>query len=383
MTNHVVSDTFLTHYLHALLGAHESVSTVMHSDDEMFAYTLRHSRDRDQAVRHYMRTGKEVLDGVNQVVKWKFGGFDRLASFLDFACGYGRFTRFLVNRLSAERVWVSDISAAAVRFQEDQFRVHGVVSALQPNNVKFDRRFDCVLALSLFTHLPEATFTSWLRKLFGLLNEDGVLIFTVHDQSLRPDLKMPESGLCFEEDSEIDTISKRDYGTTFVTEAFVRGAILQATDGRGSYRRISRGVARHQDLYIVVSGSASELAKFEYAWCPVGHLDVCNVADSNLLNLGGWAGDLTPGSKIEDIQVLIDGEVMQRCLPFASRPDVVAFFDNDQRFSVSGFFCSCRIPEHASESSALAVKVVSDSGLSTVLYHGRIRTAGSNWVDDD
>jgi len=375
MTNHVVSDMFLTHYLHALLGAHESVSTVMHNDDEMFIYTLRHSRDRDQAVRHYMRTGKEFLDGVNQVVKWRFGGFGGLDSFLDFACGYGRFTRFLVNKLSAERVWVSDISAAAVRFQEDQFHVHGVVSALQPNNVSFGRRFDCVFVLSLFTHLPEATFITWLQKLYSLMNEDGVLIFTVHDESLRTDLKMPESGFCFEEDSEIDTISKQDYGTTYVSEAFVRAAIMQATDGRGSYRRIPRGVARHQDMYIVVNSSTSQSAEFEYAWCPVGHLDVCKVVASNLLNIGGWAGDFTPGGKVEDIQVLIDGEVIQRCFPSVSRPDVVAFYDGDLRFSTSGFSCCCRIPEHASESSALTVRVASNKGLSTILYHNRIGTA--------
>lgn len=375
MTNQVVTDTFLRHYLHALLGAHKSLSTVMHNDDEMFIFTLGQSRDRDQAIRHYMRTGKEVLDGVKQVVKWKFGGFDRLDSFLDFACGYGRFTRFLVNKLSAERVWVSDISTAAVRFQEEQFHVHGVVSALLPDNVIFDRRFDCVFVLSLLTHLPETTFIPWLRKLFNLMNADGVLIFTVHDESLRPGLKMPESGFWFEENSEIDTISKSDYGTAVVSEAFVRAAIMQATDGKGSYRRIPRGVARHQDMYIVVNGPASEFADFEYAWCPVGHLDICKLVAPNVLDLAGWAGDLSCGRKIEDIQVLIDGELMQRCLPFASRPDVVAFFDNDLRFSASGFSCCCRIPEHASESSALTIKLVSDSGLDTVIYHNRIGTA--------
>jgi SAM-dependent methyltransferase len=376
MTNNAGIDTFLASYLYALIGSHEPVNTVMHNDDEMFIFTLGQSRDREQAIRHYMRTGKEFLDSVDQIVKWRFGGFDRIGSFLDFACGYGRFTRFLVNKLPAERVWVSDISPAAVSFQEDQFHVHGVVSALQPDNVEFDRRFDCVFVLSLFSHLPEATFTPWLRKLFGLMNETGVLIFTVHDESMRPDLSMPESGFWFAENSEIDTISKRDYGTTIVTEAFVRAAIREASDGRASYRRVPRGAARHQDMYIVINGPVSEFSGFEYAWCPVGNLDVCKISASNVLNLGGWAGDFTPGGKIDDIQVLIDGIMMQRCLPFASRPDVVAFFNNDLRFSSSGFACNCRIPEHTSDSSTLTVKVISGTGLSTVIYHERIGQAG-------
>jgi hypothetical protein len=127
-------------------------------------------------------------------------------------------------------------------------------------------------------------------------------------------------------------------------------------------------------MYIVVIGSALEFADFDYAWGPVGNLDVCKLVAPNLLDLGGWAGDLTPGHKIVDIQVLIDRDLVQRCLPFAPRPDVVAFFNNDVRFSSSGFSCTSRIPEHASESSALAVKLFSDSGLDTVIYHNPVGT---------
>jgi SAM-dependent methyltransferase len=188
----------------------ETVSTAIHGDDEMFNYVLTRFGNREQALCYFLQTGKEILNAVTQVVNWRRGGFDNVSAFLDFAGGYGRLTRFLVNRLPAARVWVSDISEGAVRFQGEQFRVHGVVSDLEPSKLKFDRRFDFVLVMSLFTHLPERTFTRWLRTLYKLTNEDGVLIFTVHDQSLNPHLEMPESGFWFEEEIEIDTLSKQD-----------------------------------------------------------------------------------------------------------------------------------------------------------------------------
>ena len=72
---------------------------------------------------------RRAVDGCSfrQVVEWKFDSLEKVAAFLDFASGYGRFTRFLVQHLPADRIWVSDIQADAVAFQEEQFGVHGFV----------------------------------------------------------------------------------------------------------------------------------------------------------------------------------------------------------------------------------------------------------------
>ncbi|MBO1346566.1 MAG: hypothetical protein EBE86_003795 [Hormoscilla sp. GUM202] len=55
---------------------------------------------------------------VEQIINWKFKGWDRMmeSAFLDFACGYGRFTRFLVQEMSPDRILVSDIYSEAARF---------------------------------------------------------------------------------------------------------------------------------------------------------------------------------------------------------------------------------------------------------------------------
>jgi hypothetical protein len=242
---------------------------------------------------------------------------------------------------------------------------------VDPDSLECDRRFDCVFVMSLFTHLPERTFIRWLSKLYSLISEGGVLIFTVHDESLNPALKIPPGGLWFKEESEIDTISKLDYGTTVVGEAFVRMAIEQATQGKGTYLRVPRAVNTYQDMYIVMNGIPSALLEFNYSWGPVGHLEVCNLSAARLLNVSGWTGDITPNRKIEEIQIVIDGELVQRCLPFAPRPDVEAVLNNP-RLAKSGFSCYCPIPEGASNSSTLSVNVVSETGLNSVLYHDRL-----------
>ena len=67
-------------------------------DDEMYLYSLSNlDNDRDRAVVRYYAIGRRILDSVKQIVEWHFDKFDNVSSFLDFACGYGRFNRFFIQ----------------------------------------------------------------------------------------------------------------------------------------------------------------------------------------------------------------------------------------------------------------------------------------------
>ena len=71
--------------------------------------------------------------------------------------------------------------------------------------------------------MPERTFTNWLQNLYDLLTPDGVLMFSVHDECLRaPHVEMPAKGILFSANSESQSLDKEEYGTTYVTEKFVR-----------------------------------------------------------------------------------------------------------------------------------------------------------------
>src|SRR5271165_878115 len=118
------------------------VNSLIHKDDEMFAFSRdKRRRDRDFTAAKHFETGKSIADSVSQIVRWKFQGFGNLDRFLDFASGYGRVTRFLVQEIAPERVWVSEISASAVEFQKANLGVNGFVSASHPNDLDVEERF--------------------------------------------------------------------------------------------------------------------------------------------------------------------------------------------------------------------------------------------------
>ena len=119
----------------------------------------------------------------------------------------------------------------AVKFNIEQFGVTGRVSVHDPNDLHWNERFDFIVVPSLFSHLPESTFAGWIAALYRLLTDDGILVFSVHGDYLQgPDGSMPESGILFHHQSESATLDKSEYGSTFVTEAFVRDQI-QKSDG--------------------------------------------------------------------------------------------------------------------------------------------------------
>jgi SAM-dependent methyltransferase len=347
-----------------------ALNTAIHPDDQMLSFAAGVRGSEEIALADYFRSGGALLNAVRQLVTWKFGSFDHVAALLDFAGGYGRLTRFLVHELPPDRIWIAEIQPEAVAFQEAQFGVHGILSATNPADLACDRRFDCIFVASLFTHLPEATFTAWLSKLYSLLNPGGLLIFSVHDAALlMPGEVMPESGLYFREASEIASLDTREYGMSIVTEAFVRAAVQQAT-GRPVYQRIPYGLQYHQDLYLLANEPQPDFSTLHYRYGPYGFVDAGKWVSRDQLWLRGWAIDATPGAAVQEIQVMVDGRLGQKCLPFTERPDVDAQFPGAGA-SHAGWACSCYVPE-ATPQSRLEVKVVSTQGEEHLIYIGTI-----------
>jgi SAM-dependent methyltransferase len=106
--------------------------------------------NRKAALWKYFADGLQILNLVQDIARKKCGSLMNIRSFLDFASGYGRFTRFLVKELPRERVWVSDIYENAVEFQQQQFGVHGLESVPDPEDYRCDHRFDFIFVASYF-----------------------------------------------------------------------------------------------------------------------------------------------------------------------------------------------------------------------------------------
>jgi SAM-dependent methyltransferase len=335
-------------------------------DDEMYLFSVKNVADDDRddgtrALVRYYAIGRSVLDTVKQVVKWHFGSFENVPSFLDFACGYGRFTRFLIQEMPPEKIWVSDIYANAVKFQTEYLGVSGIVSTGKPENYLIDRKFDCILANSFFSHMPERTFTSWLQNLYDLLTPNGILMFSVHDQCLlAPHIEMPANGILFSPQSESQSLDKEEYGTTYVTEKFVREIVEKVSGGKAFVHRIRKGICRFQDLYVVTNQLVRDFSELKFNHQPGGYIDVAALTSKGNLYLEGWAADVNLGGRIEEVQVVVNGEIVQRCEPFYDRPDVAAYFQKDAILQ-SGW--NCYLPKNTvTPQDVLIVKAINNYG---------------------
>jgi len=229
---------------------------------QMYAYGFPRPESDPGAVFNYFDSGLKMLHPLRALARWKFGGFSKVGRLLDFASGFGRLTRFLVQELPASAIVVSDIQADAVESQRRAFGVDGLVSATDPARLRSPDLFDMIFVASLFTHLPESRFHEWLARLMDLLTPNGMLVFSVHDESLLiPHRPMPSSGFDYNPGvSEIDSLERSEYGSTHVSASFVSRAIEAASRGKGSHHRIPRALWHH-DLYVYTRDSSAGDAK--------------------------------------------------------------------------------------------------------------------------
>jgi SAM-dependent methyltransferase len=356
----------------------DDVNLNINSADEMlhfFLYAQGHGFE--QAVAMYLDSGRRIWTTLRQIIAWRFGSLDWGGRILDFASGYGRLTRHIVAEVSKGTVWISDIYSEGVAFQEREFGVHGIVSTTDPRQFPIDILFDCVLVSSLFTHLPEHRFIDWLQCLGNLVQPGGLLLFSVHDMALRRDLA-PQPDIVFEEISESGSLDTKEYGSTWVTERFVRSA-LQAALGSCPVLRIPRGLASFQDLYVVLKEKAqsplSPFANLRVEREADGFLEHCSWGGKRTLRLAGWVADRVTGVPPCEIRILIDGVLVASCRELLSRPSVAKAFASDP-MEVVGWQTTVELPSTSNPDSAcLSVRPVSNTGDEMGLYTGPLSSA--------
>ena len=146
---------------------------------------------------------------------------------------------------------------------------------------------------------------------------------------------MPPEGIHFISTSENADLDASAYGTTFVSEGFVRGAIADACRTDHPYFRIRRALANEQDLYVVPRARDCDLNRLtafrKGAW---GWVDECRVSESGELYMRGWAASVDDGA-LDSIEIIVDGTTYQ-CPTGLPRDDVRTVL-NDARLGASGW----------------------------------------------
>ncbi|EHL24498.1 type 12 methyltransferase [Acidovorax sp. NO-1] len=220
--------------------------------DDIYRFFEAHPLSNNP-LRDYLADGWRTMSELVLLLEEVDHPLLRAQSVLEFASGHGRFTRHLVKALGVDRVVVSDVVEDAVCFARETFGVQGFVSAPVPEQVQWDRQHDLVFVLSLFSHLPHATWSRWLERIYGMVSPGGVLVFTTHGAEAvrKQGVVLDENGYFFAPSSESQAIDGQEYGTTFTSEAYVRAHIADHLRGATLLKFAPRQFWHHQDAYVV------------------------------------------------------------------------------------------------------------------------------------
>lgn len=205
-------------------------------------------------LRDYLADGWRTLSELMLLLEQVDRPLLKVGRCLEFASGHGRFTRHLVKALGAQRVTVSDVVADAVAFSEATFGVQAHLSSSVPEALCLAQRYDLVFVLSLFSHLPAATWSRWLRCLYGLLAPGGVLVFSTHgaEAARRQRVSLDAEGFFFAAASESQAIAAEEYGTAFTSQSYVLARIGEQLGPGRLIHFAPQHFWQHQDAYVLL-----------------------------------------------------------------------------------------------------------------------------------
>lgn len=147
---------------------------------EMYAFAAKTS-GAEQAQRYYFHSAAFLVERLVGVIE-AGGRKPADLALLDFAGGYGRFTRFFVPLF--RRVAMADLDPDMVEFCRCELGAEAFLSSTDPAAIDPRPDFDVVFAFSLFTHLPASLWRRWLRVLWDFLRPGGLLVFSTRSPAL-------------------------------------------------------------------------------------------------------------------------------------------------------------------------------------------------------
>lgn len=233
-------------------GAWMRINCTIHPDDDIFAFIAR-SPYSSNPIRDYLADGWRTLSELMLVLERLGRPLVGMQRVLEFASGFGRFTRHLAAALPG-RVTCADVVPGSMAFAREEFGVRTLDSATDPDQIEFPERYDLVFVLSLFTHLPVTVWGRWLKALAGALTPGGVLVLSVHNEAYARalDCRFDADGVCFIPSSESSDLDPEQYGTTLTTRAFVEHEIERAL-GRAPALYVENAFWVGQDAVAVVA----------------------------------------------------------------------------------------------------------------------------------
>ncbi len=320
-------------------------------DDLMFRhFMLKNHSYIELASFFYFRSGISLFKTVRRV--WELWGIKspKEVLFLDFGAGSGRGTRFFINYFTPENVYVSEVLESALVFHRAISKVNTFPSCFEPERLKFPRKFDLILASSVFTHLTARHFPKFLNKLFDALSPGGLLLVSVHGKdTLLPGREMDEEGIYCEripDEEFIDPLPEDCYVTTWVTEQYMEKLLRGLQAYYLYFPKLLWGI---QDLYVIAK---RELNPMMLTYEPIGFVDKVTYTLDTLI-VEGWSATLDKSTPT--IELFVEGSFLADTTPFIERADVQAVYKSYKIGSKTGFRLEIPISYDIKPSSSVLI----------------------------
>jgi hypothetical protein len=139
-------------------------------------------------------------------------------------------------------------------------------------------------------------------------------------------------------------------------------------------RRIPRGLANYQDLYLVTRGAS---AKGEEALAGLrggaeGFLESCHLSAARWVEIRGWVTDRFTRQPVREVWAVLDGLPAPYTAELWERPEIAAVFPGDAA-SGQGFRVEIPLPAGCQPgSTGLSLVAVGADGFATPLFAGTL-----------
>ncbi len=205
------------------------INKTIHQNCDMHKHAMSHLQNEQKAVDAYFQQSSFLINHFESFLQEANIDTSK-KTILDFACGYGRFTRYFVQMF--KETTSSDLELDMINFNKDVLHTtHTWQSSLDIIEIKkHAKKYDFVFIFSLFTHLNKEIWGDWFKALFNLTEEGGFFFISTHGydlfSKLNPELfgdpeKCKEDFVFIPVNETTGRLPSNTYGTNIINESFI------------------------------------------------------------------------------------------------------------------------------------------------------------------
>ncbi|MBI9084502.1 MAG: class I SAM-dependent methyltransferase [Desulfobacterales bacterium] len=156
-------------------------------------YLLSYDAYHDTNWRYYHNIGLKYSELISDMVIKLIQ--ENNIKILEWGCGPARIIRHLKKIEGFEKVALfgSDYNRKSIQWCHNNINnIRFYTNSMTPPLLYESEVFDCVYAISVFTHLSEKMHFAWIKELFRTLKPNGILIFSTHGDNYANRLLSPE-----------------------------------------------------------------------------------------------------------------------------------------------------------------------------------------------